>query len=244
MSNVYISRPKFLYEIKDVMKTYTITLEQAMALYFLVYGIEWKLGAADLIVLFQKGLIKPGNKVVIKKLFAHLQGEQTELVFNFSTSPKGTVETLKLAKNLEEKFVPKDEQTEKYIKATADTYFKGDIGIAKYFLIFKAMFPKANKVGDNSKWNIHFGFNYEEDSRWSDSMVVVKKFKDIYLKKDIGYFLTGLYYYIKDSINFDLGTSYATKPNKFLLSYKSWYELAETRFKSQKEEIKTSEKSL
>lgn len=230
MSAGKLTRQEFLYEIIDLKRTHSINLDQVLLLYSMMYKIEWTRTAEDLIMLFQKGLVKPGYVVDVDKLYSGKKtNEQLLLDFNFSTEPKGTEETLKLSENLKKTFVPDKFQTEEYIKLTADEYFKGDIGIAEHFITFKFLFPKPNASGDNTKWNSHFEFSYEDSSRWDDSMVVVHKFRDVYKKKDIGYFLSGLYYFIRDAIDFEQGRCFATKPNKFLDSHNSWYELAKEK---------------
>ncbi len=244
-SKVYISRPEFLYEIKEVMKTHSITLNQTMMLYFMLYNIKFDSNGADVVALYQKGLLKAGNTVVLTKLFGDkLKREQMEMKFEFTTVPKGSKDTVMLATNLGKAFVPDIELETKSIKSVADTYFKGDVGIAEYFIIFKYLFPRPNSAGNNLKWNTHFGFSYDAGSRWDDSMVVARKFTKIFITKDIGIFLSGLYYYIHDSINFDMGECYATKPNKFLDSYSSWYDLAKSKYEKSKLKGDSPKKSL
>ncbi len=229
-SKVFISRPDFLFEIKSIMKEHSISLEQALSIYFMLYEIEYEISAETVIVLFQKGLLKAGNKVSLIKLFKDKKKrEQLEIGFNYSTKPNVTDETAKLVTNLETIFVPEYEKTEISIKTFADEWFKGDIEMTRHFIIFKYLFPKENKIGDNSLWNIHFKFAYEGVSRWSNSTAVARKFQQIYITKDIGLFLSGTYYFIRDSIDPYTGECFSTKPNKFLDAYKSWYEVAENK---------------
>ena len=229
-SSVYITRPDFLYELQEVMKEHSITLQQAVTLYQILYKITHAPIVEDNNALFMKGLLKAGNVVSIRKLFKDKsKREQLSLAVNFETFPKLTEQSTLLVKNLKEAFVLDEDISKKIIKQVADEWFKGDLSVAEHFIIFQYMFPKTSEVGKNIKWNLHFGFSYEGDSRWQNSVLIAKKFHKIYNTKDIGLFLNATYFYIKDSINFDSGECYATKPNKFLDTYKSWYDLAKER---------------
>lgn len=229
-----ITRPEFAYEMIGLMRTHSITLNQTFILYCKLYDIKYEfpdaeLYAADLMALFNKGLLRSGQKVNRTKMFGKKKSAQLTLDINFTTDPICTDETLKLAKNLEAQFVPEWRLTDENIKAEADTSFRGDLGIARYFMTFRALFPTAQ----NENWNTHFGFGYIGTNRWDTSTMIEKKFKDVYKTRDIGLFLAGTYYYILDSIESVKGECYCSKPGPYLDSYRQWYELAKTKLENQ-----------
>ena len=106
----------------------------------------------------------------------------------------------------------------------AQKYFKGDKTVAKYYIIFKSIFPIKHKKF-NSKWNKHFGFPYDGISLWDSHVRVAKKFHEIYRKKDIGLFIAGTYLYARDTVDIENEKCWMTKPYKFMNNYDQWYEL-------------------
>lgn len=219
----------FIYTVQEIMKEHSVTLGQAMYLLATVYGITWELSGADALSLVSKGLIR-NNKINQTLLFRTRPVIQGTLDLNFETKPKGTDETLRLADNLETRFVPPIHLDATYRKSIADEYFKGDLSVARYFIIFKHLFPvKDTKL--NHLWNRHFGFIYGGITLWDPHVRVAKKFLDIYRKRDIGLFLSGCYYKVVDSLDVQTEKCFMTKPYKFLEAYESWYEIAETKFK-------------
>lgn len=237
MSKIEKTRPQFVYEVRDLMKEHNLNERQVIQIFALLHGISWELPAEDNLVLINKNLLKPGNQVNIKVLFRREEDQQQMLKFNFNSKAKVTEETITIAENLEKEFVPEDWLTDVYVKRIADEYFSGDLTLARYFMIFKAMFP-VKDLKQNKKWNVHFRMTYEDSTRWSSSYLVPKKFAQIYAKKDIGLFLSGLYYAIKDSINPDIARCFMTKPEKFLLDYEQWYDLAKTKLEQAKKKKK------
>ena len=218
----------FIYTVKDIMKEHALTLGQAMYLMSTVYGIDCELSGSDALSLVNKGLIK-NNKINQTLLFRVRPVIQGTLDLNFETKPKGTTDTLRLADNLETRFVPPVHLDTAYRKTIADEYFKGDLSVARYFIIFKHLFPvKDAKL--NNLWNKHFGFIYGGITLWDPHIRVAKKFLDIYRKRDIGLFLSGCYYKIVDSLDIQTEKCFMTKPYKFLEAYEAWYEVAETKF--------------
>lgn len=233
MEDIKTTRSDFIYEIQDLMQEHGITLQQTMYLLCRFHNIEWELAAADLLPLIQKRLLttdlKPNSKVV----FRDRQPAQQELGMSFSSQPKSSDETLKLAHNLEKKLVFDKYLTEDYKKEIADKYFKGDLTVARYFIIFKALFPVRDKK-KNGNWNRHFGIVFDDMSRWDNHVRVSKKFHEIYRKRDIGIFLAGTYYYVRDTIDEEYESCFVSKPYKYLNSYETWYELAEEKMEEQK----------
>lgn len=219
----------FIYTVKDIMKEHSLTWGQAMYLMSTFYGIDCELSGADALSLVNKGLIK-NNKINQTLLFRTRPVIQGTLDLNFETKPKGTVETLRLADNLETRFVPPAHLDAAYRKSIADEYFKGDLSVARYFIIFKHLFP-VKDVKLNNLWNRHFGFIYGGITLWDPHVRVAKKFLDIYRKRDIGLFLSGCYYKVVDSLDVQTEKCFMTKPYKFLEAYEAWYEVAETKFK-------------
>ena len=142
------------------------------------------------------------------------------------------------ADNIEKAFVCDEFLTDEFKKKIADRYFKGDETIARYFLIFRSLFPVKDRKR-NAKWNTKFGFIFDGYPLWDNSPRVAKKFLEIYRKKDIGVFLEATYKTVKDSIDIDNERCYMTKPYKFLLAYEDAYDDA---MKSILARIKTKQK--
>jgi hypothetical protein len=229
-----VSRSLFIYELKDVIKEHALTLDQAIYLLATIENIDWELTGADALALVSKGLIRD-NQVNQTLLFRTRPPVQGVLDLNTESIPRGTDETLKLAHNLETKLVPSHHLTSEYRKVVADEYFKGDLSIARYFIIFRHLFP-VRDIKSNANWNKHFGISYQGISLWDSHVRVAKRFWELYRKKDIGLVLAGLYYYVADSVDLESEKCYVTKPYKYLLAYEPWYETAKERLDAKKRE--------
>lgn len=229
-----LNRASFIYELKDIMKEHALTLEQAIYLLATIETIDWELTGADALSLVSKGLIRD-NKVNHTVLFRTRPALQGVLDLNAESKPRGTDQTLKIAHNLENKLVPGIHLTDAYRKTIADEFFKGDLGVARYFIIFRHLFP-VRDIKANIQWNKHFGFSYNGITLWDSHVRVSKKFHDIYRKKDIGLFLSGAYYCVKDSINIEDERCFMTKPYKFLLAFEPWYESAKEQLEEKERE--------
>ena len=149
-----LNRASFIYELKDIMKEHALTLEQAVFLLASLHDIEWELTGADALSLVNKGLIKD-NKVNQTILFRTRPSLQGVPELNFETKPRATDETLRMALNLETKLVPAIHLAPSYQKTVADEYFKGDMTVARYYIIFRHLFPVRDQKL-NSNWNKHF----------------------------------------------------------------------------------------
>ena len=216
------------------MKEHSLTLDQAIYLLSSIHNIDWEVTGADVLSLVSKGLIRD-NKVNQTLLFRTRPPIQGTLDLNFESKPRGTDETLRIAHNLESKLVPAMHLTEEYRKSIADEYFKGDISTARYFIIFRHLFP-VRDIKANIYWNKHFGFSYNGITLWDSHVRVAKKFHEIYRKKDIGLFLSGAYYCVKDSLDIEQERCFMTKPYKFLLAFEPWYETAKERLEEAQRE--------
>lgn len=219
-----------LATINELMVTHNITLEQAFHVMCLINLVPNDGITAEAVVgLYNKGLLKDG-KVAVNKAFPEKKiaekEAQLELDMKVDVEPIGTEETLSLAHKIEKQFVP-----DKYLDDTkhpskdvtwleymANMYFKGDTTITRYYLIFRALFPKKDK-SENKKWNKHFGFTYDGITLWDSSMLVAKKFLSVYRKVDMGIFILATYEAVKDGIDFEHQKSFMQKPGKFLNSY-------------------------
>jgi len=212
-----------LYTIKELMKDHHITLNQAFYLMCELNNIEYTVTVADISTLFNKGLLVKGGKVNVKLLF-HLRTQPKQLTMDLphESKPIGTDISLAIAEKIEKEFVPDVYLTDEEKKYVADKYFKGDLSVARYFIIFRSLFPVKRKT-KNEKWNKKFSFVYDGVTLWDDSMRVAKKFHEIYRKKDIGAFLEATYMTVKDSTNIEEERCYMTKPYKFLTSYDTYY---------------------
>lgn len=234
-----INRAAFIYELKDIMKEHFLTIEQATYLLASVEGIDWEITGADALSLVSKGLIRD-NKVNQTVLFRTRPALQGTLDLNFETKPRSTDDTLRLAHNLETKLVPGNHLTNAYRKTVADEYFKGDMTVARYFIIFRHLFP-VRDIKANINWNKLFGISYDGMTLWDSHIRVAKKFHDLYRKKDIGLLLAGTYYNVVDTLDLDRNKSYMTKPYKFLLAFEPWYELAKEKLEEKQRSIAQAE---
>jgi hypothetical protein len=212
-----------IYGILELMSDHNLTQEQVLYVLALYHDIEYdSISNAALINLYNKGLLSKGK--VNATLFFHLKKpQQLSLDLKTELKPNGNEYTLAIADRIEKEFVIDKYLSNDERKRLADKYFKGDTTIARYFIIFKALFPVKNKK-INKKWNAKFGFVHDGISLWDDSPRVAKKFIEIYKNLDIGVFLEATYRKVKDSIDFDQQKCFMTKPYKFLLAYDSYYQ--------------------
>jgi len=222
-----------LYAIKDIMTDHKLTADQALFILCKFCNIEYDVSLNDITSLYNKGLLIKGNNVNATLLFHLKNNEQMTLDLVFNSNPRGTDITLERANRIEKEFVVDIFLTNEEKKYIADKYFKGDMVLARYFIIFKSLFPVKHRV-NNSKWNKKFGFIYEGMSLWDDSSRVAKKFIEIYKKLDIGIFLEATYKRVKETIDLEQEKCFMTKPYKHLLSFDSYYRQVEADLKNQK----------
>ncbi len=227
-----------LFNIKDIMLDHSLTADQTMYLLCKFNDIDYDIDITGVTSLYNKGLLTKGNTVNATLLFHLKKAKQQTLNLTFNSSPNGTELTLDRADRIEKAFVIDvflEDDERKYI---ADKFFKGDLVLARYFIIFKSLFPIPHKT-NNSKWNKKFGFTYEGINLWDSNFRVAKKFIEIYKKYDIGIFLEATYRKVKESIDLEQEKCFMTKPYKHLLSFDSYYREVEVDLKRQK---KRSEK--
>ena len=226
-----------LYDIKDIMLDHNLTADQAMYLLCRYHNIEYDLDLTGVSSLYNKGLLTKGHTVNATLLFHLQRPKQMELDLAFNSKPIGTEITLDRANRIEKTFVLDTYLTDDEKKYIADRYFKGDLIISKYFIIFKSLFPTPHKI-NNKKWNKKFGFVYTGINLWDSNLRVAKKFIEIYRKFDIGIFLEATYRRVKDSIDFEQEKCFMTKPYKHLLSFTSYYREVEIDLKRKKAHLK------
>lgn len=226
-----------LFEIKDIMTDHSVTADQALYLLCKLNNIEYDVDLSSITSLYNKGLLVK-NKVNATLLYHLKKAEQLTLDIPFTSKPNGTDFTLDRAHRIEKEFVSDIYNTDEEKKRLADKYFKGDIVLARYFIIFKSLFPVKHKK-NNSKWNKKFGMIYEGMSLWDDNMRVTKKFIEIYKKLDIGIFLEATYRRVRDSIDLEQDRCFMTKPYKHLTSFDSYYR--EVQLDIEKKEKGTTE---
>ncbi len=217
-----LTTPDVLYDIKDAMLQHSINIDQTMFLFCKFYNIEYDLDLTGITSLYNKGLLTRGNKVNATLLFQIKKPKQAILDINFNSKPNGTKVTLDRAERIEKEFVIDKFLVDTERKYIADKYFKGDLTIARYFIIFKSLFPVPHKI-NNNKWNKKFGFIYTGLNLWDSNVRVVKKFTEVYRKFDIGIFLEATYKRVRDSIDLEQERCFMTKPYKHLTSFDNYY---------------------
>jgi hypothetical protein len=231
---------EFLFSIKELIKDHSLSLEQVMYLLCLIHNIEYDISASEVNGLYNKGLLKPGGKVNQTLLFHLKKANQLVMDLNFNSKPIGNEFTLNLAYALEKSFVLDEFLTEDYRKEIADEYFKGDLSVSRYFIIFRSMFPYKDKKR-NRKWNTKFNLSYDGMTLWDNSIRVVKKFYEVYRKRDIGIFLQATYTWANECIDYETEKVFMTKPYKFLNSYEGMYELVNNKIMEYQKKQKDSE---
>jgi len=235
-----ITTASVLYDITEIMNEHNLTADQALYLMCSIQNIEYDISLSDIGSLSNKGLII--SKKINSKLLFHLKSpKQLSLNLNPASVPNGSKFTLNIADRIEKAFVIDKFNTEKERKRFADKFFKGDISVARYYIIFKALFPVKSKH-TNAKWNTKFGIIYDGGGLWDGDTRVAKKFHDIYRRLDIGVFLEATYTKVKDSIDFEQEKCFMTKPYKFLTGFDHYYQetLEEVFKREQKSKTKVS----
>ena len=164
--------PDVLYTMKDVMLDHHLSANQAFYIMCKLHNIEYEADLADVTALYNKGLIIK-DKVNSTLLFHLRKPKQLTLDLNFDSVPIGTDVTLDIADRIEKEFVVDKFLKTEARKRIADRYFKGDTSVARYFIIFKSLFP-VKRTTTNSKWNQKFGFIYDGMGLWDDSPRVAK----------------------------------------------------------------------
>jgi hypothetical protein len=220
-----------LTTIKELMEVHDITSNQALYLMFKLNNIEYDVTKDEHGGLFNKGLLLLDDEVNTDVAFAYKKnGGQLELKLEIETTPKGTEISLTIAEKIEKEFVVDENLTNEYRQEVASEFFKSDKIVARYFIIFEALFPTKNPKR-NRKWNAKFGFIYNGVGLKDHSVRVAKKFHEVFRKKDMGVFLEATYNKVRDSINLEKEECYMMKPYKFLSSYSDYYRDAKETMK-------------
>lgn len=222
-----------LYDIKDIMLDHSLTADQSLYLLCKFHEIEYDIDLTGITSLYNKGLLTKGHTVNATLLFHLKKAKQGTLDLSFNSKPNGTELTLDRAVRIEKEFVVDNYLTTDEKKYMADKFFKGDMVLAKYFIIFKSLFPVPHKA-NNLKWNRKFGFIYDGINLWDSAPRVAKKFIEIYKKYDIGIFLEATYRKVKESIDLEQEKCFMSKPYKHLLSFESYYREVEADLKKKK----------
>jgi hypothetical protein len=177
-------------------------------------------------------------------LFGTKESQQVELSLLWESVPNGVEETIDLADKLHAQFVDNENDprfTDKKLEEMAHTHFRSDKTAAKYYSVFQALWPVKDST-ENKLWNEHFGINFDGVSRWTGSDQDAKKFHAQYRKKDIGFYLSALYYYIKDGIDAKSREAFVARPGTFFKNQEYWYNYAKTQF-SKKNKKRTKPKA-
>jgi len=217
-----------LSKLRELMTDHNLTEHQAIILLATCFKIEWEFDLPSLLRLKQLNLLDDSNATTPERIFKDCEITQTTLDMTFESAPIVKVDTSVMVNNLEDKLVPDKYKTDEYITEVAKEFFKGDKTLARYFTIFRFILPHIDKT-DNAKWNKHFGLVYSGATLWKNNVVLRKKFADVYMKKDIGLFLVGVYYAVRNSITEDY-RCFMTTATRFMEDYQSWYEYAENSF--------------
>lgn len=229
--------------VDDLMTTHSLTEREAIALLRCYSSMTHTLSIVERIPLINKKLLLPDDTVNDALLFKDKETIQTTLQLQFESVPKVDEKHLDLAHKLEKELVPDDIDKEELTTYYADKYFSGDKTVARYFIIFRFLFPDRTSPGA-TLWTRHFKVGFDSTKRWTPTASNAKKFHTIYRKKDIGIFLAGAYYAVLDSVDITNGTCFMTTSDKFMSRYDSWYEYAEAKVKAKKEKDETRKKIM
>ena len=82
---------------------------------------------------------------------------------------------------------------------------------------------------EDKLWNRHFGLTYVGMNKWEDKGSIRKKFANIYHKKDIGFFLSGAYHAVENSIDRNSNQVFLKKVSNFLLDHDQWIDTAKKK---------------
>jgi len=229
--------------IDDIMNSHTLTERESIAVLRSYAGMTHTLSITERVPMVNSGLLLLDDTVNESLLFKDKEVIQTSLNLQFESVPKSTSDHLDLAHKLEKELVPSDIDKDEMIKYYADKYFSGDKSVARYFVIFRFLFPDKTSPG-STNWTRHFKVGFDSTKRWVPTAGNAKKFHDIYRKKDIGIFLASTYYAVLDSVNIADGTCFMTTSDKFMLRYDSWYEYAADKIKAAQEKAKNRQQFM
>lgn len=209
-----------LMQFDNIMLEHGLTIPQTYTILCMANSLPATPTAEMYQVFISKNLLK-ADGVNTKVLYRTMQEvEQQELPLAVITEPKGDEISLEAAHKVEQILVPEKHRTDEAIQVIADKYFKGDIGVARYYNIFKWCFPtKSHPL----YYNV-FKCDPIDGNRWDSSVSVAKKFHKLFLKLDIGAFFQGLYMFNISVVDRESSVSYMCKPNKYLLQQDQWYE--------------------
>lgn len=220
-----------LMSIDDLMISHGLTEREIIAILRSYCSMTHTLSITEKTVLMNKGLLLLDDTVNDALLFKDKAAVQTVMQLEFASVPKSEESHLELAHKLEKELVPDDIDKEELITYYATKYFSGDKTVARYFVIFRFIFPDRTS-GGMQNWTRHFKVGFDGVKRWVPTVSNAKKFHDIYRKKDIGIFLAGAYYAVMDSVDINAGTCFMTTSDKFMTRYDSWYEYATDKLKA------------
>jgi hypothetical protein len=232
-----INRGKCVADFIAIAEHFSITPNQVMKLIGIAHGIIPRdFTPNELTSLITKRLMTSNYKVNTERLFKPLKALNLEeedfdvpIVMDDDT-PNHTELGNDMLDKLFATFVIEDQKAETYINYVAKKYFLGNFKEAKAYIVFGSLFPKSDLVEDRL-WNAHFGITFEGKTKWEDKSTVRNKFSSIYRRYDIGMFLAGTYYAVKNSIDYSKYMCYMSKVSRYLTDYEQWITYAEKQLK-------------
>jgi len=220
-----------LMEVDDLMITHGLTEREVIAILRSFCSMTHTLSITEKNPLMLKSILLLDDTVNEGVLFKNKPAVQTVMQMEFESVPKCEISHLDLAHKLEKELVPEDMDKDELITMYANKYFSGDKTVARYFVVFRFLFPDRTS-GGMQNWTRHFKVGFDGVKRWVPTVSNAKKFHDIYRKKDIGIFLAGAYYAVLDAVDINAGTCFMTTSDKFMMRYDSWYDYALDKVKA------------
>lgn len=234
---------KMLDTIEHLMETYGIDEKLAVAVLRKYSGFIVDLNLTELMILQTQGLLDDEHELIPGSLWEGRDVVQGSLDLPFSSAKSSNIDSSEYVKIIEDNLVPDKDILERYTTKFAKEYFGGDLTLGYYFSLMRFVYPPRFNDTHSSKWLTHFKVQYNGTNLWSPNKNVAKKFKEIYVKKDIGVFLVGVYLAVLDSVKLESNECYMTSLLKFLNNYDTWYDYALERIEAKlerNEKVKTA----
>jgi len=221
---------EFVELVNHLETTHSLTTREVILLLRMITGFATDITIPEQFTLSTKGLLSSNGKDVLEGLlWTGKEAIQTSMVMLHNSKPKANKTALDIVEKIAATLLPDNkEKVNSLIEDYAVKYFQNDLEIARYFTILRFIYPPL-KEEHNANWVNHFIVQPNQTNLWSPNAKMTSKFRAIYIKKDIGIFLLGVYYAMKDSIDLNKGAYYMPSIVNFMEKYDVWYEYAEEK---------------
>jgi len=228
-----MNEKNFLNIIKDISIQLKLTTTQSIfifALYNENYGFD--ISTQELLELIDKQFILKNSLTTKTTEFLdnlvknnYNKDQNVEKILRQTASPNLNLDTIEICRNLGKHFIGTNGITSKWVTKYLE-YTNNNLIKVPFLWMFTQMFPTRGE--ENADWNRHFEVQWGSIQLRRVTNGWLRKFNEIFIKRDIGLFLLGTYLYIKSCYSEKNNQYYIKTIENYMSSeWEYWYSEAE-----------------